>query len=140
MTQAQSLSPCRLQAGLGKLLDSLVGSAPPAAESAASIAQAYTQDFTPVVLNDLVTVRAHRQQAVDTVCAAQAVPQAVALKLLQHHSWDVWQAVTACRRNLAGELRLVLSQPGHFGDLMACEHKSIGDMQHIRVTAWHCGR
>ena len=111
MPQAQSLSPCHLQAGLGKLLDSLVGSAPPAADSAASSAQADTQDFTPVVLDDLMTVRAHRQQAIDVVCTAGAVPQAVALKLLQHHSWDVLQAVTACRRNLTGELRPVLSQP-----------------------------
>ena len=116
MTQAQSTSSRHLQAGLGKLLDSLVGSAPPAA---ASVAQADFQDFTPVVLDDLMTVRAHRQQAVDAVCAAGAVPQAVALKLLQHHSWDVWQAVIACRRNLTGVLQLVVSQSG----LRACEHE-----------------
>ena len=111
--QTQSSPPCHLQAGLGKLLDSLVGCTPPAADSAASVTQADSQDCTPVVLDDLMTVRAHRQQAVDVVCTAGAVPQAVALKLLQHHSWDVWQAVAACRRNLSGELRLVQSQPSN---------------------------
>ena len=120
MTQAQSLSPCHLQAGLGKLLDSLVGAAPPAAESAASSVQADSQDLTPVVLDDLMTVRAHRQQAIDVVCAAGVVPQAVALKLLQHHSWDVWQAVTACRRNLTGEVLPGGVTALHTGHLVVC--------------------